>query len=54
MIRFRIVRALLVVGAVAGFAHGFHTLHRHREARRHAQLEELCARRTPPPAPAPR
>jgi hypothetical protein len=44
-IAFRVLRALLVVGTIAGFAHGFSTLHRRHEARRAVQLEELCAAR---------
>jgi hypothetical protein len=63
MMRFRMIRGLLVIGAVAGFASGFASVHRHHEARRRAQMDDYCrARRdlppppptAPPAAPAPR
>jgi hypothetical protein len=46
MSRFRIIRALLVVGAIAGFAHGFHSLRHHRMERLHEwhQHEHACER----------
>jgi len=55
MLHFRIVRGLLVLGVIAGFGHGFRTLHRRHEHRRYAEMEAMCqARREPrPPAPAP-
>ena len=58
MNRFRVIRALLVVGVVLGFGSGFaHMHHRREEWRRHHGHHERCDRPAPPaphdaPAPA--
>ena len=52
MMRFRLIRMLLLVGAVAGFASGFSSVHRHHEARRRAAMDDYCrAHRDASPPP---
>ena len=64
MMRFRLIRGLLIAGVVLGFTHGFMSLRHHRHERwqrwhdaEHARGD--CRRDAPPPtappaAPAPR
>jgi hypothetical protein len=55
MMHFRMIRGLLMIGVVAGFASGFASVHRHHEARRRAAMDEYCRghRDAPPPPAAP-
>ena len=60
MNRFRVIRALLVVGVVLGFGSGFAHMHHRREEWRRHHYHDRCDRQAPPAphdtpaAPAPR